>query len=137
MGFVRTVMILGMAAGICGCVSSGAPKPTIAYDEGYQRGVKENLGKMAEGMNGNGFPYLGGSNWASPLIQDVRIPAHVQGGIFYPDHNELVIITPGEWKRSGAFPLREDNAAVPPQVEILAADITALPLGIHNERLIK
>ncbi len=138
MGFVRILLILVVMAGaLSGCVSTGTPRYGVAYDEGYQRGIKENLGRMADGMNGNGFPYLGGSNWAAPLVQEVRIPAHVQGGAFYPEHNELVIITPGEWIKAGGFPLRSDIRPDPEHVEVLAADITALPLVIPNERQIK
>lgn len=137
MGFVRCAALMIVTAVLTGCVSSGAMMPGVAYEEGYQKGVKDNLGKMAEGLNGNGFPYLRGSNWAEPLIQDVRIPAHVQGGVFYPEHNELVIITPGEWIKSGGFPLRSPEYSSAERVEVLAADITALPPLIHNERQIR
>ncbi|MBF0618736.1 MAG: hypothetical protein HQL19_01055 [Candidatus Omnitrophica bacterium] len=137
MGFVRLLIMTMLAGGLGGCVSSGVPLSTVAYDEGYRQGVKENLGKMAEGMNGNGFPYLSGGSWAAPLVQDVRIPAHVQGGIMYPEHNELVIITPGEWKRAGGFPLLTDVSQGVQHAEVLAVDITALPRFSQNERLIK
>ena len=56
-------------------------------------------------MTGNDFPYLAGT-WAEPLVQKTRIPAHVQGGVFYPEHEELVIITPGEWEIAGGYPVR-------------------------------
>ena len=132
MGFVKFVGMMAGLCVLCGCVSSQAGKtPALTYDEGYQQGVKENLGGMAEGMNGNGFPYLAGSNWSKPLVQEVLIPAHVQGGVLYPEHKELVIITPGEWKKAGVFPLHSDFSKTPEPVEVLSADITALP-GVIN-----
>ena len=137
MGFIKKMMQILIVCSLCGCVPSRGSIPSVAYDEGYQHGVKENLGKMVEGMNGNGFPYLDGANWAEPIVQDVLIPAHVQGGVFYPEHNELVIITPGEWKKSAGFPLRSEVRPDPGRVEVLAADITGLPPLIQNERLNK
>ncbi|MBF0594607.1 MAG: hypothetical protein HQL22_06540 [Candidatus Omnitrophica bacterium] len=137
MGFCRKSMLGFSFLLVCGCVSTRGVQPSVAFDEGYQHGIKENLGKMAEGMNGNGFPYLGGSNWASPLVQEVHLPAHVQGGVFYPEHNELVIITPGEWKKAGVFPLRSNVVKDPGPVEVLAADITALPQVVEFKGEIK
>ena len=137
MGFIRMTAGFVMLVALSGCVSTGGAVPSVAYDEGYQHGIKENIAKNVEGMNGNGFPYIGGSNWAEPLIQDVRIPAHIQGGVFYPEHNELVIITPGEWKKAGGFPLRTDIRNEGERVEVLSADITALPAVIYNERAVK
>ena len=122
MGFVKNIAA-GMAVCLlCGCASSREPAAEITH----QQGVKENNGKMAEGMNGNGFPYLGG-NWSTPLVQNVLIPAHVQGGVFYPEHNELVIITPGEWKKAGVFPLHSDVQPDSDGAEALSTNITALP----------
>ncbi|MBF0387719.1 MAG: hypothetical protein HQL20_07675 [Candidatus Omnitrophica bacterium] len=137
MGFVKSIVLAFVIGGLAGCISTGTPLPSATYDEGYRQGVKENLGRMAEGLNGNGFPYLGGSNWAAPLVQETRIPAHVQGGVFYPEHNELVIITPGEWQKAGGFPLRSPGVIAAGTAEVLTADITALPSIIHTERQIK
>jgi hypothetical protein len=109
-----------------GCAAGRASDHGMTYDEGYHQGIRENLGRMAEDMNGNGFPYLG-SNWSKPLVQEVKVPAHVQGGVFYPEHQELVIITPGEWKKAGVFPLHAEVRADPPAVEVLSSDITAMP----------
>ena len=107
------------------------PKDSI-YEEGYRKGVSENINSMVEKLNGNDFPYLGGT-WAEPITQEVRIPAHVQGGVFYPEHNELVIITPGEWKRNNPFPIKanqKDFSHAEDAIDIInaqVADITAMP----------
>ncbi|MBF0330944.1 MAG: hypothetical protein HQL17_03340 [Candidatus Omnitrophica bacterium] len=36
--------------------------------------------------------------WSAPVVQEVRMPAGVEGGVYYPSHDELVIIKPGAWK---------------------------------------
>ncbi|MBF0485820.1 MAG: hypothetical protein HQL16_04825 [Candidatus Omnitrophica bacterium] len=121
---------------LSGCVASQAATEKISstsiYEEGYRKGVSENLGAMVEKLNGNDFPYIAGT-WSAPVVQEVSVPAHVHGGIFYPEHNELVIITPGEWKRNAAFPISSnrdknipiENKAV--RVEAPVVDITSLP----------
>ena len=129
------VLILGCGIFV-GCASlKGAqtrePKDSI-YEEGYRKGVSENINSIVEKLNGNDFPYLGGT-WAEPITQEVRIPAHVQGGVFYPEHNELVIITSGEWKRNNPFPIKADQKDFRKAedsidtVNAQVADITAMP----------
>jgi hypothetical protein len=87
---------------------------------------------MVEKLNGNDFPYIAGT-WAQPLVQEVLVPAHVQGGVFYPEHYEWAIITPGEWKKSPAYPLssrRHEHDERPGEKvtasALRAVDITAL-----------
>lgn len=97
------------------------------YLQGYRAGVSTQLGAAVEGLNGNDFPYLDGS-WSAPLVQDVIIPAHIADGVFYPRHAETVIITPGEWKKSGAFPLSGSAEQVSTHFGAsIAADITPMP----------
>jgi len=127
------IMGFGLFAG-CASMKSAPATDTKSsiYEEGYRKGVAENINSIVEKLNGNDFPYLGGT-WAEPITQEVRIPAHVQGGVFYPVHNELVIITPGEWKRNNPFPIKayqkdfskgEDTIDT---VSAQVADITAMP----------
>lgn len=137
MEFIKWMGVVVLIAGLAGCASSEGIVKSVAYQEGYQNGICKNLGEMAESMNGNGFPYLMGENWAQPLVQEVRIPAHVRGGVFYPEHNELVIITPGEWTRSAAFPVSAQVMTNQEKVQYLSADITGLPRVIMNEKEIK
>ena len=136
MGFGRLIIYilgLGLFTG-CACLKA-APNHEIKnsiYEEGYRKGVSENINSIVEKLNGNDFPYLGGT-WAEPITQEVRIPAHVQGGVFYPEHNELVIITPGEWKGNNPFPIKADQKdfrKAEDSVETVnaqVADITAMP----------
>ena len=103
MGCVKWMTAVAVVSIVSGC--AGAPvKGASSYEAGYRKGVAENLGNMVETLNGNDFPYIAGT-WAEPLVQEVLIPAHVRGGVFYPEHKEMVVITPGEWKKQGAFPL--------------------------------
>ncbi len=135
------VLILG-GLFLIGCAStktaqSGDIKNSI-YEEGYRKGVSENIGSMVEKLNGNDFPYIGGT-WAEPIVQEVRIPAHVDGGVFYPDHNELVIITPGEWKRNNPFPIKADQKDFRKAedkidtVNAQVADITSMPQQFNQK----
>lgn len=139
MGFVRVIVCIIGCGLLAGCASmksghAGDPKDSkdSIYEEGYRKGVSENLNSVVEKLNGNDFPYLAGT-WSEPITQEVRIPAHVQNGIFYPEHNELVIITPGEWKRNNPFPIKadqkdfrksEDNVDT---INAQVTDITAMP----------
>jgi len=136
MGFGKFVVFIIGCSLLVGCASTKVAQIREAkgsiYEEGYRKGVSENINSMIEKLNGNDFPYIGGT-WAEPIVQEVRIPAHVHGGVFYPDHNELAIITPGEWKRNNPFPIKadqkdfrkgEDNIDT---VNAQVADITPMP----------
>ena len=136
MGSGKLIVFVIVCGALVGCASmkpghTNDSKDSI-YEEGYRKGVAENINSMVEKLNGNDFPYLGGT-WAEPITQEVRIPAHVQGGIFYPEHNELVIITPGEWKRNNPFPIKADQKDFRKSEDSIdtvtapVTDITAMP----------
>ena len=136
MGFGKLVVFVIGWGLLAGCASvkppqAADPKSSI-YEEGYRKGVSENINSIVEKLNGNDFPYLGGT-WAEPIVQEVRMPAHVQGGVFYPEHNELVIITPGEWKRNNPFPIKADQKDfrkaedTTDTINAPVTDITAMP----------
>jgi len=36
-------------------------------------------------------------NWKKPIVQIVKVPATIKGGIYIPEHYEYVIIRPGEY----------------------------------------
>ena len=112
MEYVKFSLLFLGCLSFAGCVTTHAQQPQTVkdsiYEEGYRKGISENIGGMVEKLNGNDFPYIGGT-WAEPVVQEVRIPAHIEGGVFYPEHNELVIIAPGEWKRNSAFPIKADQ----------------------------
>ena len=136
MGFAKFLIFVCMCGLCVGCASLKAnpvsePKDSI-YEEGYRKGINQNINSMVEKLNGNDFPYLG-SSWSEPIVQETRMPAHVQGGVFYPEHNELVIITPGEWKRNNPFPIKADQKDFSKgedtvtTVNASVSDITAMP----------
>ena len=136
MGFVKFLILVSCCGLLIGCASFKPAHPqeskTSLYDEGYRKGVAENINGVVEKLNGNDFPYLGGT-WAAPVVQEVKIPAHVQGGVFYPEHNELVIITPGEWKRNNPFPIKANQQDLSRGEDVVntvstpVTDITAMP----------
>lgn len=121
--------VLCVIGGGCAGPAVNGQKGRLIYEEGYRQGVSRNIGSMVEALNGNDFPYLG-ETWSQPLVQDVCIPAHIENGFFYPRHFEPVIITPGEWKKSGAFPLSA-GAQTP---GLPAYDITPLPGENYTEQ---
>lgn len=45
--------------------------------------------------------------WSSPLVAEVRIPAGIRGGVFYPEHDEMVIVKPGAWTYAAQASARE------------------------------
>lgn len=103
-----------------------SPHREKAYEQGYKDASRTVVRKNLEPYFGNDFPYF---YWHQPLVQYVTVPAHVSGGVFIPEHEEIVMIKPGEWKMNEAFPIstqeknnehaKEENHALP------AYDITS------------
>jgi hypothetical protein len=99
------------------------------YKQVYSASVKEQMPQVAAQFRGGAFPYY---HWASPIVQDVDVPGHISNGVFIPRHKELVIIKPGEWAQSPAYPIepKEESYEQPTRVITMdAADITNLPGG--------
>ena len=74
------------------------------------------------------FPYF---NWAAPIIQKVKVPAQVSNGVFVPEHIEIVVLEPGKWKMSPAYPIssgkRRKYGAELKKYDVNVSDITTLP----------
>jgi uncharacterized protein YceK len=88
---------------LSGCASLQAKSEAKnVYEQGYRAGVKEQMEDISARFQGGQFPYY---NWSAPIVQDVKVPAHIQQGVFIPEHNELVLIKPGEWQKSPAYPI--------------------------------
>ena len=125
----RFLMILSLLS-LAGCSTLGFKNET--FEEGYRTGVKENVQDFAKNFHGNDFPYF---YWESPIVQDVRIPSHIENGMFIPEHNEPVMITPGDWRNKFTYPIacgkkdkkeEEGNYAVS-SASLSVRDITVLP----------
>ncbi len=84
-----------------GC-AHGANQSREVYAHGYQDGVREQVRDIVAQFQGGRFPYY---QWAKPMVQEVRVPAHIDQGVFIPEHNELVIIKPGQWATSQGQPI--------------------------------
>ena len=103
-----------------------------AFEEGYRSGVRENIQDFASNFHGNDFPYF---YWESPIVQNVRIPSHIENGVFVPDHNEPVMIEPGEWRDKFTYPInsnrkdkeKEEKSYEISNVDFNVRDITVLP----------
>ena len=113
-----------------GC-STASPKQRGIYEQGYRAGVKEQMHQIAADLQGGNFPYY---HWTRPMVQDVAVPAHVANGVFLPEHKEMVIIQPGEWAASPAYPIntqQKENYVDHVQDRGMAvSDITHLPGGM-------
>ena len=110
----------------CAAYSSGHKQ---MYQQGYRAGVKEQMRGIAAQFQGGRFPYY---HWANPLVQDVRVPAHISNGVFIPAHKELVIIKPGEWAENPAYPIESSKEAYERTTNDMPmdpVDITHLPIG--------
>ena len=106
---------------LAGCAHvSSMPKPAT---------VKEQAGSIAGQFQGGNFPYY---HWASPIVQDVLVPAHIANGVFIPGHKEPVIIKPGEWAQSPTAPTQSQEDTyerTTHDVGMDGIDITPLPNG--------
>jgi hypothetical protein len=90
-GFVVSCLLILVAA--YGCAS------TDTYLRGLEDGKKSVIKDMAEkGLTGNLTPYAEPYKyiWGRPILQEVIVPGAIRGGIFYPAHEETIIVKPSE-----------------------------------------
>ncbi len=119
---------------LSGCSHSSDPSQKNLYERGYRQGVKENIRDVAAQFQGGKFPYY---HWTSPIVQEVRIPAHLTNGVMIPEHNELVIIEPGQWSIQRAYPIQtQENKKDENKISYMDMDvsnITALPKSASRD----
>ncbi|MBF0490931.1 MAG: hypothetical protein HQL15_10070 [Candidatus Omnitrophica bacterium] len=126
---LKGFFLCGSVTLLAGC--AGLSHHSDVYEEGYRRGVQEQIHQVAAEFQGGNFPYY---HWTSPMVQDVRVPAHLSNGMMIPEHNELVIIKPGEWAMSPSYPIQNqqrksyDNEIVPRGSDV--SNITAMPPSV-------
>ena len=112
---------------LLGCTAISNKK---VYEEGYRQGVQEQVKEIAASFQGGNFPYY---HWAAPIVQEVRVPAHVANGVMIPEHNELVIIKPGEWALSNAYPIQTQENSNDSKISYMdISNLTPLPQGVGN-----
>ncbi len=103
MGYGKKFVFISFILLLSGCaVLSRDKKFRQSYEQGYKQGVKENISDFAGSFYGNDFPYF---VWSAPVVQNVRVPARLENGMFVPEHNELVMIEPGEWRNNFTYPI--------------------------------
>ena len=100
MDYVRKFLFICFILVLSGCSTFG--KKEKVFEAGYRTGVKENMQEFAGSFYGNDFPYF---YWQSPIVQNVQIPAHIENGVFIPEHSEPVVIDPGEWRNKPGYPI--------------------------------
>jgi hypothetical protein len=113
---------------LTGCASFSDGNHRDVYEQGYRLGVRENVKDAAAQFHGGNFPYY---HWTAPIVQDVRVPAHLSNGVMIPEHNELVIIEPGQWSIAPSYPIQtQENKKDENKISYMDMDvsnITALP----------
>ena len=130
MGYIKRFLVVLSILSLAGCSTLGFKNKT--FEEGYRTGVRENVQDFAKNFHGNDFPYF---YWESPIVQDVRIPSHIENGMFIPEHNEPVMIEPGEWRKSFTYPIacgkkdkkEEEKSYEVSNVDFNVRDITVMP----------
>ena len=134
MYFYRNLIVILSLMFLYGCSAAFGSSSKELYKEGYRQGVKEQVQQVVGQFQGGDFPYY---HWSSPLVQETRIPAHISNGVMIPEHDELVIIKPGEWAMDQSYPIQYqqrksyDNQIVNSNLGV--ADITAMPSVGHSE----
>ncbi len=104
MEYIKKFFVICFVLLLAGC--STFCKKDKTFEEGYRQGVKEDVADFTQAFYGNDFPYF---YWSSPIIQNVRIPAQIENGLFVPEHNEPVVITPAEWRNRLTYPINCPN----------------------------
>ncbi len=126
--FLFLIILLG------GCTTI-SPEQKGVYEQGYRAGVGEQMRHIVASFQGGHFPYY---HWTRPMVQDVNVPAHVANGVFIPEHKEMVIIQPGEWAVSPAYPIntqpKESYEHQAQNMDVAVSDITHLPGGVGQKR---
>ncbi len=119
----------------CSGCATMSPEQKGVYEQGYRAGVGEQMRHIAASFQGGNFPYY---HWTQPMVQDVNVPAHVANGVFIPEHKEMVIIQPGEWAVSPAYPIntqpKESYEHQAQDRNVAVSDITHLPGGVGQKR---
>ncbi|MGD0336182.1 MAG: hypothetical protein ABSB18_03695 [Candidatus Omnitrophota bacterium] len=110
MDYIKKFLAVSFVLLLAGCSTFG--KKEKVFEAGYRMGARENMQDFAQSFYGNDFPYF---YWESPVVQNVKIPAHIENGVFIPEHNEPVVITPAEWRNKPSYPIscpkREKNSS--------------------------
>lgn len=110
MDYVKRFWSISLMVLLSGC--STLRVDTSRFEEGFRLGAKENIQEFAGSFYGNDFPYF---YWQSPIVQQVRIPAHIENGLFVPEHFEPVLIQPGEWRKEFGYPITSPKNKKEPQ----------------------
>lgn len=91
---------------LSGCSGMWVSHSKDMYKKGYQEGVHEQVKQVAGEFQGGNFPYY---HWVAPIVQEVRVPAHLSNSAMIPEHTELVIIQPGQWTMNQGYPIESQK----------------------------
>ena len=134
MVYIKRFLIISFLVLLAGCSTFSRKDKT--FEAGYRLGVKENMQDFTQSFYGNDFPYF---YWVSPVVQNVRIPAHIANGVFVPEHIEPVVIEPAQWRKEFSYPIERPKGKREPEkkeggephafnyLNFSVTDITVLP----------
>jgi hypothetical protein len=100
MVYVKRFLIISFVMLLSGCSTFNWKEKT--FEEGFRLGVRENVEDFAQEFYDNDFLYF---YWISPVVQNVQIPAHIENGVFVPEHIEPVVIEPAKWRKEFSYPI--------------------------------
>jgi hypothetical protein len=106
MGSYRVLILSLTIVSVSGCSAVVGQHKTGIDKEDYRQEVRKQLQEVIGQFQGGDFPYY---HWASPIVQEVEIPAHLTNGVMIPQHKELVIIKPGEWMMNQGYPIQSQQ----------------------------
>lgn len=79
----------------CSTVSSLTGSKTNDYEKGQQdarRAMQDLINSAPKGRSPYSEPYK--YIWDKPITQKVIVPGAIRGGVFYPAHEETIIVVP-------------------------------------------
>lgn len=120
MAFLKYLILIMVL--LTGCSTTPSHKKDM-YEQGFRQGVQEQVRQIAAQFQGGKFPYY---HWVAPIVQEVRVPAHLNYGVMIPEHNELVIIKPGEWTMSEGYPIQTQESHNDNTISYMHMDVSNL-----------
>lgn len=118
---------LAMLCFVGGC-ASGQDCLKNQYAQTYTHAVQKEVQEATEVFQDGKLPYF---HWSAPMVQEVNVPAHIYNGVFIPEHQEIVLIKPGQWVKESYEQKQEQFH------HNTVADITSIPSGVSSTGNIK
>lgn len=77
-----------------------------ARKQGYMQGIKDAEDRAGRSVMNEKFK---SRYWQTPVVQEVKVPAMVMGGMFYPERTEQVVLQPGQYVQYNELEKKEQK----------------------------